>query len=155
FAPASQLRSLTPSCSTPANLCCCPVNHRFEETWWESFEADLLVGIVWGDLHQVVASVGVNLNGVITASCLVQDLFDRAHLSFDTFRRIELAEDRQQRSFGSAQRGRRIVEISAPHESPERLVAFLRAINVYARLAKPFFVFGRGASFGVLVPLVL
>ena len=69
---------------TATNLGCRPVDHRFEETRWESFEADILVGIVRRDLHQVVRSVWVNLNGVIPASRLIQDLPDRTHIRFDT-----------------------------------------------------------------------
>jgi len=52
---------------TPTKLCCRTVDHRFEETWWESFEANLLVGIVRGNLHQVVRPVRINPNGVIPA----------------------------------------------------------------------------------------
>ena len=112
----------------------------------------MLVRIVRRNLHQIVRSVRVNLNGVIPAARLIQDLFDRAHLRFDTFRRIELAEDRQE-SRRSAQRRRRIVDLRAPHESPEGIVAFLRAINIYAPVTKPFLVFGHRSSAGVLVPL--
>jgi hypothetical protein len=36
----------------PTKLFCRPVDHRFEETPCESFEADLLVGIVRRNLHQ-------------------------------------------------------------------------------------------------------
>src|SRR5215217_6224835 len=144
---------LTPECRTPTKLCCGPVDHRFEETRWESFEADGLVGIVRRNLHQIVRSVWINLNRVITASCLIEDLPDRAHIRFDTLRRIELAEYREQRSAGSAQRGRRIVGIKAPHVSPERIVAFLRPADIDPRMAKPFFVFGYGSSPRVLVPL--
>src|SRR6185503_12330957 len=86
-------------CWCTTNLCGGPVDHRFEETRWESFEADPLVGIVWGYFHQVVRSVWVNLDGVILSSRLIQDLFDRTHLCFDTLRRIELTEYRQQRRF--------------------------------------------------------
>jgi hypothetical protein len=85
----------------PTKLCCRPVDHHFEETRWESFEADLLVQVVWGNLHQVVRSVWENPNGVIPASRLIQDLLDRAHIRFDTLRRIKLAEYRQQQSGGS------------------------------------------------------
>ena len=53
--------------------------------------ADVLVGIVRGNLHQVVPSVGVNLNDVIPASRLIQDLPDRAHIRFDSLWRIKLA----------------------------------------------------------------
>src|SRR5258708_539657 len=35
---------LTPCWCTPTKLCCRPVDHSFEETRWESFEADMLVG---------------------------------------------------------------------------------------------------------------
>ena len=58
----------------------------------------MLVGIVWRNFHQVVTSVWVNLNEVIPVSRLIQDLLDRTHLRFNPFRRIELAEYRQQRS---------------------------------------------------------
>ena len=44
----------------------------------------MLVGIVRGNLHQVVPSVWVNLNGVIPASGLIQDLPDRTHIRFHT-----------------------------------------------------------------------
>src|SRR5215208_1876746 len=124
------------------DLSCRPVDHRLEEARWESFEADLLVGIVWRNLHQVVRSVWINLDRVIPASCLIQDLSDRTHIRFDTLRRIKLAEYRQQRSAGSAQRRRRIVEVKAPHVSPERMVAGLGPKDVDPRLTKPFFVFG-------------
>src|SRR5258705_12509527 len=83
---------LTPFWCTLAKLCCRPVNHHFDETRWEAFEADKLVGILWGNLHQVVASVWVNLNGVIPACRLIQDLPDRTHIRFYTLRRIKLAE---------------------------------------------------------------
>jgi hypothetical protein len=56
-----KVSGLTPHCRTPAKLCCRPVDHRFEETQWESFEADKLVRIVRGNLHQVVASVWVSV----------------------------------------------------------------------------------------------
>src|SRR5688500_4353837 len=82
---------LTSCWCTPAKLCCGPINHSFEETRWESFEADLLVGIVWRNFHQVVASVWVNPKDVIFASRLIQDLFDCIHIRFDTLRRILLA----------------------------------------------------------------
>ena len=39
-----------------------------------------------------MASVWVDLDGVIPASRLIHDLPDRAHIRFDTFWRIELAE---------------------------------------------------------------
>jgi len=55
------------------------IYHRFEETRWESLEADILIRIVRRNLHQVVRSVWVNLNGVIPAPRLIQDLPDRAH----------------------------------------------------------------------------
>ena len=93
-----KVSGLTLCWCTLTKLCCGPVDHRFEETRWESFEADILVGIVRGNLHQVVAFVWVNLNGVIPASCLIQDLPDRTHIRFDNLRRIKLAEYRQQRS---------------------------------------------------------
>ena len=48
-----------------------PVDHRFEENRWESFEADVLVGIVWAAPHQVVWAAWVNLNSVIPASRLI------------------------------------------------------------------------------------
>jgi hypothetical protein len=38
--------------------------------------------------------------------------------------------------------------------SPEGIVTALRPSNIYALMAKPFFVFGCGSSLGVLVPLV-
>jgi hypothetical protein len=136
-------------------LCCRPVDHRFEKARWKSFEADILVGVVRGNLEQVVPSVGVNLNGVIPASRLIQDLPDRAHIRFDTLRRIKLAEYGQQRGLSSLQRWRRVVDIKATHVSPEGIVTALRPANIYARVAKPFFAFGCGSSFGVLVPLVL
>ena len=68
-----KVSGLTHYWCTPTKLCCRPVDHRFEETRWESFEADILVGIVRGNLHQVVRSVWVNLNGVIP-SRLIEDL---------------------------------------------------------------------------------
>jgi hypothetical protein len=73
------------------------VDHRFEETRWESFEADILVGIVAQYLHQVVRPVWVNLDEVIAASGLIHDLLDRAHVRFNSLRHIQLTEDRQQR----------------------------------------------------------
>src|SRR5687767_14120351 len=150
-----QVSGLTPHCRTPAKLCCRPVNHHFEEARWEAFEADILVRIVRRNLHQVVSSVWVNLNGVIPASRLIQDLPDRTHIRFDSLRRIKLAKYRQQRSGGSAQGWRRIVEIREPHVSPKRMIGFLRSKDIYARVAKPFFVFGYGSSFGVLFPLIV
>src|SRR5688572_9324436 len=64
--------SRTPCWCTSTKLCCPPDDHRFEETRWGSFAADILVGIVWGKSHPVVAcvyrGVCVNLNGVIPAS---------------------------------------------------------------------------------------
>ena len=48
-----KVSGLTPCWCAPTKLCCRPVDHRFEETRWESFEADILVGIVRGNLHQV------------------------------------------------------------------------------------------------------
>jgi hypothetical protein len=48
--------------------------HSFEETRWESFEADMLRAIFRGNLHQVVGSVWVNLDGVNPASRLIPDL---------------------------------------------------------------------------------
>src|SRR6185369_13250339 len=87
------------SCSrTPTKLPLRPIKHGFEEAWWEAFEADVLVWIVARSLHQVVHRAWVNLDEVIAAAGLIHDLLDRAHLRFDTFRRIKLAEDRQQRS---------------------------------------------------------
>ena len=115
----------------------------------------MLVRIVWWNFHQVVASVWVNLDGVIPASRLIHDLPDCTDLSFDTLRRIELAEYRQQGSAGSAQRWRRIVDIRASHLSPKRIVTLLRPINIYAPVAKPFFVFGDRSGPGVFVPLGL
>jgi hypothetical protein len=88
---------LAPCWCTPTKLCCRPVDHRFEETRWESFEAHVLVGIVGRNLHQVVRRAWVNLDEVIAASGLIHDLLDRAHVRFDSLRRIKLAEYRQQR----------------------------------------------------------
>src|SRR2546423_13998429 len=82
----------------PTKLGCRPISHRFEETRWESFEADILVRIVARCLHQVVHRAWVNLDEVIAAAGLIHDLLDRAHIRFDTLRRIKLAEYRQQRS---------------------------------------------------------
>ena len=133
-----KVSGLTPCWCTPTKLCCRPVDHRFEETRWESFEADILVGIVRGNLLQVVASVWVNLNGVIPASRLIQDLADRTHIRFDTLWRIKLAEYGQQRGVHSLQGRQRVVEIKAPHVSPEGIVSALRPPNIYARLAEGF-----------------
>src|SRR5438876_4040702 len=55
-----KVSGLTPRWCAPTRLCCRPVDHRVEETRWESFEADLLVGIVRGNLHQVVPSIWAN-----------------------------------------------------------------------------------------------
>ena len=52
-----QSQGLPPCWGTLTKLCCRPVDHRLEETRWESFEADTLIGIVRRDLHQVVRSV--------------------------------------------------------------------------------------------------
>src|SRR5437016_14489718 len=90
-----RVSGLTPYWCAPTKLCCRPVDHGFEETRWESFEADILVCVVRWNLHQVVPTIGVNLNGVIPASRLIQDLPDRTHIRFDTLRRIKLAEYRQ------------------------------------------------------------
>ncbi len=75
-----------------------PVDDRFEQAGWESFEAHPLLGIVWWNFHEVVASVWINLDGVIPASGLIQYLHNRAHIRFNTLRRIELAERHQQRA---------------------------------------------------------
>ena len=47
-----------------------------------------------------------------------------------------------------------IVKIKAPHVRPEGIVTALGPKDIYALVAKPFFVFGYRSSFGVLVPLV-
>ena len=120
----------------PTKLGCRPVDHRFEETRWEWFEADILVCVVSGNLKQVVRSVWVNLNGVIPKSRLIQDLPDRTHIRFDTRGRIKLAKYRQQRGVHSLQssqslQGRqRVVDIKAPHVSPEGIVTALRPPNI-------------------------
>ena len=93
-----QVSGLTPHRRTLTKLCCRPINHRFEETGWESFEADKLVGILRRNFHQVVGSVWENLDGVIPASRLIQNLPDRTHIRFDSFRSIKLAKYRKQRS---------------------------------------------------------
>lgn len=92
-----KVTSLAPGCWTPTNLGGGPVDHRFEEAWWEASEADVLVGVVGWNLHQVVRSVWVDLNGVISAARLIHDLLDRTHIRFDTLRRIKLTKDCQQR----------------------------------------------------------
>jgi hypothetical protein len=133
-----KVSGLTPYWCTPTKLCCRPVDHRFEETRWESFAADILVGIVRGNLHQVVRSVWVNLNGVIAASRLIQDLPDRTHIRFDSLRRIKLPEYGQQRGVQSLQGRQRVVDIKAPHVSPEGIVTALRPPNIYARVIDQF-----------------
>ena len=60
---------------------CRAVDHRFEETRWESFEADILVRVVRGNLEQVVRPVWVNPNGVIPASRLIFDQTDQVTIS--------------------------------------------------------------------------
>jgi hypothetical protein len=66
-----------------------------------------------GNLHQVVPPVWVNLNGVIPASRLIEDLLDRTHIRFDSLRRIKLPEYGQQRSVQSLQGRQPVVEIKA------------------------------------------
>src|ERR1044072_8018724 len=100
-------------------------------------------------------SVWVNLDGVVAASGLIHDLLDRTHIRCDRFRPIKLAEYRQQRRRGRAQRRGGIVDIKATHVSPEWIVTLLRPANIDPSLSIPFLVFGYGSSPGVFVPLVV
>src|SRR5947208_9649205 len=94
-----KVSGLTSCWCAPTKLCCRPIDHGFEEARWESFQADILVGIVARYLHEVVHRAWVNLDEVITAAGLIQDLSDRPHIRFDPLRRIKGAEYRQQRAF--------------------------------------------------------
>ena len=153
-----RVSGLTPCWCTPTKLCSSPVDHRFEETRWESFEADLLVGIVRRDLDQVVPSVWVNLNGVIPASRLIHDLPARTHIRFHTpqayqsRRKSQAAGDSKFAKSARSATGRR--DKSAACESrrdrhgapaPEHLCPGGETISCL----------GCGSSFGVLVPLVV
>jgi hypothetical protein len=73
---------LTPYSRTPTKLLLWRSHPPFEETRWESFESYKLVGIVWRNLHHVVASVWVYLDGVIPTYRLIQNLPDRMHFRF-------------------------------------------------------------------------